>query len=212
MSAITRARILTTRECRWTIRVSVALHEKGVPFELVDVAENGGKAPWFLARTPFGKTPVLQCGEHSIPESLVICEYIDELFDGRDLLPRDPLSRAWDRIWLRFCDDTLIKALYEIARAKDGSSRREAAARLLTEGGRVEQYCRRQPASRYWRGSELTLPDLCYFTFFEALDRMEEELRGSFLEACPRLGNWRQALSECAAFAAATKALDALSR
>lgn len=211
MSTRPRVRILTTRECRWTIRVSVALHEKGVPFELVNVAENGGKAPWFLARTPFGKTPVLQCGEHAIPESLVICEYIDELFDGRRLLSADPTGRAWARVWLRFCDDTLIKALYEVARAKDGSSRLEAASRLLTEGGRVERYRSRQPPSRYWHGSELTLPDLCYHTFFEALDRMGEELRKSFLDACPRLADWRRALNECAAFTAASDALDALS-
>ena len=210
MSTGPRARILTTRGCRWTIRVSVALHEKGVPFELVNVAENGGKAPWFLARTPFGKTPVLQYGEHTIPESLVICEYIDEFFDGRRLLCGDPMSRAWDRVWLRFCDDTLVKALYEIARAKDGNPRLEAASRLLTEGRRVDRYCSRRPASRYWHGSELTLPDMCYYTFFEALDRMGEELRQSFLEACPRLADWRQALYACAAFAAASDALDAL--
>ena len=211
MSMKPRVRILTTRECRWTIRVSVALHEKGVPFDLVNVAENGGKTPWFLARTPFGKTPVLQCGEDAIPESLVICEYIDEFFDGRRLLSGDPISRAWDRVWLRFCDDTLIKALYEVARAKDGNSRVEAASRLLTEGGRVERYCSRQLASRYWHGSELTLPDMCYYTFFEALDRMGEELRRSFLEACPRLADWREALNQCAAFTAASDALDALS-
>lgn len=211
MSAKPHVRILTTRECRWTIRVSVALHEKSVPFELVNVAENGGKAAWFLAQTPFGKTPVLQCGEHAIPESLVICEYIDESFDGRRLLSGDSISRAWDRVWLRFCDDTLIKALYEVARAKDGSSRLEAASRLLTEGRRVERYCCRQPPSQYWRGSELTLPDLCYYTFFEALDRMGAELRQSFLEACPRLADWRRALNECATFMAASDALDALS-
>lgn len=212
MSTRPRVRILTTRECRWTIRVSVALHEKGVPFELVNVAENGGKAPWFLAQTPFGKTPVLQCGEQAIPESLVICEYIEEFFDGRRLLPHDPMSRAWDRVWLRFCDDTLVKGLYEVVRAKEGPSRLEAAARLVTEGRRVEQYCSRRPASRYWHGSELTLPDMCYYTFFEALDGMDEELRRSFLDACPRLASWRQALTECAAIAVASDALDALGR
>ena len=211
MSMKPRVRILTTRECRWTIRVSVTLHEKGVPFELVNVAEKGGKAAWFLAQTPFGKTPVLQCGEHAIPESLVICEYVDELFDGRRLLPGDPMSRAWDRVWLRFCDETLIRALYEVARAKDANSRFEAASRLLTEGGRVERYLSRQPDSRYWHGSELALPDMCYFTFFDALSRMGEELRQNFFEACPRLATWRQALSECAVFTAASDALDALS-
>lgn len=224
-------RILTTRSCRWTLRLSVALREKAIPFELVNVLEHGVKAPWFVASTPFGKTPVLQHGARTLPESLIICEYIEESFGGRPLLPRDPLERAWDRIWLRYCDDTLIKALSNIVRAAEGSERTRAVDTLLDEGRRLETYraagsttsavsappghpgaapeqCQR--VSPYWRGNQITLPDICYHTFFEALERIGVEVHDRFLRACPSLARWREALLATGAFEMAARELEAL--
>jgi glutathione S-transferase len=233
MSQPSAVRILTTRTCRWTLRLSVALREKAIPFELVHVLENGVKAPWFVASTPFGKTPVFQHGARTLPESLIICEYIEETFGGRPLLPRDPMERAWARIWLRFCDDTLIKALSNIVRAAEGSHRTQAIAALLDEGRRLETYraagvtpsavgAPTAPAtsagaaeqgrrvSPYWHGDRLTLPDICYHTFFEALERTGVEVRDCFLAACPHLAGWRDALLATGAFEMAARELDAL--
>lgn len=236
-------RILTTRTCRWTLRLSVALREKSVPFELVNVMQDGRKAPWFGASTPFGKTPVLEHEGRTLPESLIICEYIDETFGGRALLPRDPLERAWARVWMRFCDYTLIKGLSDIVRASEVTQRTQAIAALIDEGRRLETYrvagaagaaVNRAgvgggvgtgagagadtgasagaggTAARYWHGDQLMLPDICYHTFFDALERTGSAARDAFLTACPSLAKWREALLAHGAFSMAGRELDAL--
>jgi glutathione S-transferase len=233
MSKPAVVRILTTRSCRWTLRLIVALHEKAIPFELVNVLENGVKAPWFLASTPFGKTPVLQYGARTLPESLIICEYIEEAFGGRALLPRDPMERAWARIWMRFCDDTLIKALSNLVRAAEGSHRTQAIAALVDEGRRLETYRaagltpsdasapaahaalaeaaeQGRRVSPFWHGDRLTLPDISYHTFFEALERTGVTVCDCFLAACPHLARWREALLASGAFEMAARELDSL--
>ncbi len=124
-------------------------------------------------------------------------------------MPAEPLSRAWDRVWLRFCDDTLIKALYDIVRAAAAEQRELAVAALLDEGRRVDVYWPNREG-RYWRGEELTLVDICYYTFFEALERTGKDVREAFVDACPRLGKWREVLLADGAFSRAALELDAL--
>jgi len=215
MSDSPAVKIMTTRTCRWTLRLSVSLREKGVPYELVDVLDRGRKADWFLAATPFGKTPVLQHGSRTLPESLIICEYIDETFaSGRPLLPRNPIERAWARVWLRFCDDTLIKALSNVVRATEAAQHTRAVAALVDEARRLDAYIGANStlsgAGSYWEGSQLTLPDIGYYTFFDALERTGTEVRDNLLAACPQLARWRQALLATVAFQTASRELEAL--
>jgi glutathione S-transferase len=203
--------ILTTRTCRWTLRLSVALREKGVPFKLVNVIENGRKAPWFQALTPFGRTPVLRQGAHTLPESLVISEYIDEAFPGRRLLPETPLERAWARVWMQYCDGTLISALSAIARTGNAEERARGIGALIDKGAPLEEFVAvRNLARRYWQGDELLLPDLSYYTFFEALERTGTEASGAFFAACRNLGRWRDSLFETSVFREAARELDSL--
>ena len=208
---VAKVSILTTHTCRWTLRLSVALREKGVPFQLTNVLKNGVKETSFIASTPFGKTPVLRHGDHFIPESLVICEYIDENFAGRPLLPQHPAPRAWARIWLRFCDDALIPALGKIVRATEAVQRQAAVQHLLEESERLEKFVvSNKTAGRYWLGNLLSLPDIGYYTFFEAVERSGDDVSAALLAACPSLSEWRQALVETKAFASAARELETL--
>ena len=98
--------------CPYVQRVAIVLHEKGLPFErrTIDLAR---KPAWFLAISPLGKTPVLQVRGHSLFESAVICEYLDEVAMPA-LHPQDPLQRARHRAWMEFGSTVLngIGAFY----------------------------------------------------------------------------------------------------
>ncbi|XP_020161669.1 glutathione transferase GST 23 [Aegilops tauschii subsp. strangulata] len=115
-------------------RAEVALRLKGVPYELLH-DDMASKSDLLLTHNPVHKkVPVLLHGHRSIPESLVIVEYVDEAFPaGRPLLPSDPLARANARFWARFLDDKCWKALWVALWAEPGEAR-AAAAREAKEG------------------------------------------------------------------------------
>ena len=79
-------------------RVRIALHLKGLDYITVPVhlTRQGGEqyAESYLALNPQGRVPVLLHGEHVLTQSLSICEYLDEVFQGYPLLPADPADRA----------------------------------------------------------------------------------------------------------------------
>ncbi|WP_415914421.1 glutathione transferase [Paraburkholderia sp. J67] len=84
----------------------VALHEKGLPFELgtIDLESNENREPDFAARSLTQRVPTLVHNDFSLSESSAITEYIDEVFSGSLLYPKDAVRRARARqiqAWLR---------------------------------------------------------------------------------------------------------------
>src|SRR5215469_13561701 len=63
--------------CPYVQRAVIALTEKQVPFERIDV-DFANKPQWFTAISPLGKTPVLKVGDSASFESAVILEYLEE--------------------------------------------------------------------------------------------------------------------------------------
>src|SRR5260370_12901282 len=84
--------------CPYVQRAAIALAEKEVPFERIDV-DLSNKLDWFLALSPLGKVPLLKVGGEVIFESSVILEYLEET-QPRPLHPVEPLARARHRAWM----------------------------------------------------------------------------------------------------------------
>ncbi|XP_072952419.1 probable glutathione S-transferase [Typha angustifolia] len=91
-------------------RVRIALAEKGVDYEYQEqnLAE---KSPLLLKSNPVHKKiPVLIHDGKPVCESLIIVQYIDEVWsDKYPILPSDPYARAQARFWADFVD----KKMYE---------------------------------------------------------------------------------------------------
>src|SRR5215475_5305275 len=90
-------KLISHKLCPYVQRAVIALTEKGVPFERIDI-DLANKPEWFLKISPLGKVPVLvvatEKGEVALFESNVICEYIEETQTGPSLHPNDALVRA----------------------------------------------------------------------------------------------------------------------
>ncbi len=75
-------------------KVRIVLLEKGIAFEEDDTCRPS-QADAYLARSPMGKAPFLELeGGRRLSESQVICEYLEEAYPQKPLLPADPLERA----------------------------------------------------------------------------------------------------------------------
>ncbi|MFM0640218.1 glutathione transferase [Paraburkholderia metrosideri] len=84
----------------------VALHEKGLPFELstVDLSKHANREPGYAASSLTQRVPTLVHDDFALSESSAITEYVDEVFPGTPLYPADQRHRARARqvqAWLR---------------------------------------------------------------------------------------------------------------
>src|SRR5438477_8123640 len=126
-------RLISHKLCPYVQRAVIALNEKDVPFERVDI-DLADKPDWFLKLSPLGKVPVLVVrsdeGEVALFESNVICEYIEDTQGGAKLHPQDPLQRAQHRAWMEF-GSAILSDLWGLETTADAAifeSKRQAVA------------------------------------------------------------------------------------
>jgi len=74
-------------------KVRLVLLEKGIEHE-EDLNCFPSQKPEFLQRSPMGKAPFLETPHGIICESAVICEYLEDAYPEKPLLPKDPFARA----------------------------------------------------------------------------------------------------------------------
>ncbi|MDX3904947.1 MAG: glutathione S-transferase family protein [Pigmentiphaga sp.] len=88
----------------YTARVLLFARIKGI--DLPRESPPGGlRSPEFKALNPIGKVPVLQTDDGQVlPESSVICDYLEDLGAGRTGLPGGPLDKARARLIARVYD------------------------------------------------------------------------------------------------------------
>lgn len=79
--------------------VHLALLEKGLVFDTVKAYAS--QEPQFLAISPRGKVPVLQTEHGYLSETGAILDYLEDLGQGRPLLPAEPFARAQVRALAR---------------------------------------------------------------------------------------------------------------
>ena len=79
-------------------RVRIALNLKHIEYRqrAVHLARDGGEQnlPGYRAINPLGLVPALVHRDRTIVQSMAICEYLEEVFPARPLLPEDPAARA----------------------------------------------------------------------------------------------------------------------
>jgi glutathione S-transferase len=75
------------RKCR------IVLEEKGIPYEIERLAPVP-KTPELLAMHPMGKIPILRDGELVVPDSSVICAYLERAHPAPALYPQDAADLA----------------------------------------------------------------------------------------------------------------------
>ena len=147
-------------------RVRLLLYAKGIDMELVEptgIHDSRSKGD-YLSINPLGRVPALELDDGRVlPESEVICEYLEDLFPEPPLRPSDPVARAQVRLISRLCDFYLVMAMVPLfsasaQRRKDWDMKRidGALAEVRKSLGYLEHYI---GTEGYAVGRSLTLAD-----------------------------------------------------
>jgi glutathione S-transferase len=183
-------------------RVRIQIYAKGIESQFEFAEPPGGvRSEEYRKINPLGRVPALEVEGAVIPESSVICEYIEERFPEPPLLPADRAARARVRFLMRFVD-LYIFAVMETTRGEESPTlaaqdlrRRFAPAPLrrafehvVERFDQLEGFLGSGP---YALGSDLTLADCALAPlFFMATRLMPMAGLGSPLEGRPRLAAW----------------------
>ena len=181
-------KLISHKLCPYVQRAVIALTEKGVPFERIDI-DLANKPDWFLKISPLGKTPVLVVGDKAIFESAVILEYLEET-QASPLHPADALARAEHRGWIEF-GSAVLNDIAGFYAAKDEATFKAKAAQLEQKFARLEQ----RVSSPWFDGEKFSLVDAVFGPVFRYFDVFDEIGDFGILSGKPKLAQWRNNLA-----------------
>ncbi|KAG0473216.1 hypothetical protein HPP92_015073 [Vanilla planifolia] len=192
-------KLIGSRPSPYVARVRIALHLKGVEYEFLHEEVFGNKSELLLRSNPvYKKIPVLIHGGQPICESLVIVQYIDEVWaaSGPAILPADPLDRAVARFWAAYIDDKLGPNCVALAlRLGDEASRAEskeqlfAGLQLLDEAlGKISN------GKSFFGGDAVGFLDIAFGSYLGWLKALEKVEGIKLLDESrfPRLAKWAE--------------------
>jgi glutathione S-transferase len=186
-------------------KVRIVLLEKGIAFEEDETCAPSQNAE-YLERSPMGKAPFLELdGGRRLSESAVICEYLEDTYPQKPLLPRDPFERAKVRELLAHLEldlELVARRLYGQVFFRRGNLSEEsskAVERDLARG--VQAFRRLAKFDPYLAGKDLTLADCAAFVHLPLVSLSSKLAFGrDFLEDMPAVKPFLKMLGERPAF------------
>ena len=182
--------------CPYCARVRIALAEKGIEYETVEI-DLDDRPAWIYKKNPLGRVPVLEEDAFVLPESAVINEYLNERYPEPALWPDDPGERAAGRL-LVFRFDDFSKPYYAFRRGEDG-----ARERFEEELGFLDALL---DGAQWLSGRSFGLADIAFLPWV----LRARDLLGVSLDPWPALAAWVARASERPSVAAELELLAAL--
>ncbi len=155
-------------------KVLACIHLKSLSYEIDPITPFFGNDE-FRRLSPLCRIPVLIDGDFSTSDSSVICEYLEEAYPGRSLLPADPKDRARAR-WLEEFADTRLgdlfiwglfyqKIVHPLVWGQPGDQQRIAKV-LAEDAPAAIDYLEGELPESGWLFGEFGIADIAVASFF----------------------------------------------
>nr|AFK47575.1 unknown [Medicago truncatula] len=175
----------------FTLRVVWTLNLKGIPYDSIE-EDHFNRTPQLLQYNPIHKkTPVLVHDGKPICESMIIVEYIDEIWPQNSLLPADPYARAQARFWVKYIDD-MFSAIRASHRSIIKGEEREKSRENLSERLKVVEDQCLDDHNKFYGGETINIVDIALGSFVKFIEVQEDMFEVKILksERFPRLHLW----------------------
>ncbi|XP_031488513.1 glutathione S-transferase U17-like [Nymphaea colorata] len=186
----------------FVLRVKVALNIKGVPYEYLEEQLPFSKSQLLLDSNPVHKkVPVLLHDGKPVCESLIIVEYIDEVWASAGLpaiLPLDPYDRATARFWAAYIDEKFFGPMRGLI-LTEGEDGKDLLEQLMAALEQLEDAFRKCcKGGAFFGGETIGFLDLALGSFLGWLRVLEGDTGTKLLEKSkfPKLEAWSAAFCE----------------
>ncbi|XP_021715455.1 probable glutathione S-transferase [Chenopodium quinoa] len=169
------------------MRVRIALAEKGVNYENSE-QDLKNKSELLLKMNPVHKKiPVFVHNNKPLCESLIILQYIDEVWSDKPaLLPSDPYHRAQARFWADFVEKKVYVAGRRVWTTK-GEDQEAVAKEFIEHLKILEQELGNKP---YFGGDKFGFVDVVFIPFYSWFSAYETLTNFKIEESCPKIIEW----------------------
>ncbi|OMO92675.1 hypothetical protein COLO4_17403 [Corchorus olitorius] len=180
--------LLNFQPSPYATRVRIALAEKGVEYERKEEDVFNIKSELLLKMNPIHqKVPVLIHNQKPICESLIIVEYIDEVWNHHSpLLPSDLYQKAHARFWANFIDQKIFPIGSKLWTSPSDEAKK-AAKELVENFKTLEQELGEKP---YFGGDNFSFIDLALIAFSSFFHSFETLGNFSMEAECPKIVEW----------------------
>ncbi|WP_414571075.1 glutathione S-transferase family protein [Nostoc sp. CCY 9925] len=185
---IPKLKLISHELCPYVQRAVIVMLEKNIPHEreYIDLAN---RPAWFLEISPLGKVPALLVDNEVLFESVVICDYLDEITPG-SLYPDNPLTKAKYRSWIEF-GSSILNSIGSFYSAKEESLFEAKTQELIQKFQTLEGQLQESP---FFGGDKFSLVDAVYgpiFRYFVVFDQYKD---WSFFSQTPKVRTWQNNL------------------
>ncbi|KAK2896730.1 hypothetical protein QQF64_005725 [Cirrhinus molitorella] len=185
-------RLYSMRFCPFAQRSRLVLTAKGVKHEIININLKD-KPDWFLEKNPSGTVPVLETSSGQvIYESPITCEYLEEAYPEKKLLPSDPFERAQQKMLLEHFSK-VIPFFYTISMGKKkGEDVSAAEAEFAEKISKLNETLAKKK-TKYFGGDSITMIDYLMWPWFERAEMMGVK---HCLANTPALSKWVEHMFE----------------
>ena len=168
--------------------VRMFLAELGMEIETVkvDIMAGENREEGHLNRNPMGQLPTLELDDGSyLAEITAICEYLDDLRGGTELIGTNPQERAVTRMWTRRISLNICEAMTTAFRGAEGHQFFKDRLRTFPESADEFKAQARENLSlldmqvggkEFICGENFTLADIMLFCFLNFVSTVGQEI------------------------------------
>jgi glutathione S-transferase len=179
--------------CPFVQRVWISLELKGLDYEYVEV-DVYRKPKLLLDINPRGLVPALRHGDWGSYESTVLMEYLEDLQQGRALLPKSPKLRAESRLWSDHINRHIIPNFYKYLQAQDADDQVKFANEFKEQIAKVVEAA--DPTGPFFLGAEMSFVDVQFAPWIVRMAKVLTPYRGWPEPEPGRWATWVHAVME----------------
>ncbi|XP_019580635.2 glutathione S-transferase omega-1 isoform X1 [Rhinolophus sinicus] len=182
-------RVYSMRFCPFAERTRLVLKAKGIPHEVININLKN-KPDWFFKKNPFGLVPVLENRQGQLVyESAITCEYLDEVYPGKKLLPEDPYEKACQKMTFELFSK-IPPLVGRFLRSKNKEDRSGIKEEFRKEFSKLEEVLTNKKTT-FFGGNSLSMIDYLIWPWFERLEGLELT---ECVDHTPKLKLWMAAM------------------